>query len=189
MDSVLRRDPYRNWKELASSWKLRPNSGSLVKDLIFVLVIVFLQTTLIPTLLGTMGMIDLLTPWLVVSAIRQRPLQATLIAMVGAFAMETKLAVPAGIYLCSYWIMINVFFQIRPALSWRYRTPWLVSYAASALWIILFEIFVLMFLHETWIFSTNYVFQEIFKLAFAVGFGLYLSREWMRIDAEEPVPQ
>lgn len=189
MESALRRDPYRPYKDFARGWKPRPNTGTLAKDLVFVLLIVFIQTTLFPTLLGSLGMLDLLTPWLVVTAIRQQPLQATLIAMLGAFALETKLAVPAGLYLCSYFIMINIIFQIRLALSWRYRTPWLASYSLAALWLIVFETFVLVFLHETWSFSAAYVFQEILKLAFAVGFGMYISREWMRIDAEEPVPQ
>ncbi|MES2745214.1 MAG: hypothetical protein V4655_07295 [Bdellovibrionota bacterium] len=189
MDSVLRRDGFATWKEIARSWRPRPNSGSLPKDMIFVLLLVFAQTTIFPTLFGSFGIFDLVTPWIVVTSVRQRPLQGTIIALVAAFALETKLAVPAGIYLCSYWIMINVFFQMRPALSWRYRTPWVVSYAVSALWIALFETFVLAFHHETWNFSTTYVLQEIFKIALATGFGMYLSSEWMRIDAEEPVPQ
>lgn len=187
MDSVLRRDGFATYREILHAWRMRPNTGSLPKDVVFVLALVFAQTTIFPTIFGSIGVLDLLTPWLVVSAVRQRPLQATVIALIGAFALETKLAVPAGIYLCSYWIMINVLFQIRPALSWRYRTPWLASYAAAALWVALFEIFVLLG-HETWTFSTAFFFQLIFKLLVAVGFGMFLAREWMRIDAEEPVP-
>ncbi|MBC7658357.1 MAG: hypothetical protein H7249_01465 [Chitinophagaceae bacterium] len=189
MDSLLRRDTWSTVRSLTTGWKLRPNTGSLPKDIIFALIIVFLQTTVIPTLFGSVGVFDLITPWIVVTAVRQRPLQASIIAMVAAYTLETKLAVPAGIYLCSYWILINIFFQIRPALSWRYTTPWLVSYALSTFWIIVFETFVLMFLHENWVFSATFVFQQIAKLIVATGFGLFLSREWMRIDAEEPVPQ
>ena len=189
MDSLLRRNGWSIWKSYLKSWRPHPNSGSLPKDIAFVLVIAFIQTTVLPTLLGTAGVFDLITPWLVVSAVRQRPLQATVLAMIAAFALETKLAVPAGIYLCSYWILMNIFFQIRPALSWRYRTPWMVSYALSSLWIVLFETFVLSFLHDTWTLTPSFVVQEAVKLVVAMGFGMFLSREWMRIDAEEPVPQ
>ncbi len=189
MDSVLLGNSQSGWREFAKSWRPRPNSGSLVKDALFVLFVVFLQTTIFPSVLGSFGNFDLVTPLIVVTAVRQKPLQVTLIAMLGAFALETKSAVPAGIYLCSYWIMINAFFQIRPALSWRYRTPWIASYALSVVWIGLFETFVLIFLHDTWSFSTSYIFQELVKLILALGVGMYFSKEWMRIDAEEPVPQ
>ncbi len=189
MDSLLRRNGWSLWKDQLRGLRPRPNTGSLPKDIAFVLVILFIQTTVLPTVLGSAGVFDFITPWLVVSAVRQRPLQVTVLAMIAAFSLETKLAVPAGIYLCSYWIMINIFFQIRPALSWRYRTPWAVSYAVSSLWIILFETFVLIFLHDTWSVTPSFIIQQALKLLVAVGFGMYLSREWMRIDAEEPVPQ
>jgi hypothetical protein len=189
MDSLIRRNGWSLARGQMQGWRIRPNTGSLPKDILFMLVIVFVQTTILPTIFGTAGTFDLITPWLVVTAIRQLPLQATIVAMIGAFTLETKLAVPAGIYLCSYWILINIFFQIRPALSWRYRTPWMVSYALSAFWIVLFETFVLSFSQETWDFSFGFVFQQLAKIVVATGFGMFLSREWMRIDAEEPVPQ
>ncbi|MBC7532322.1 MAG: hypothetical protein H7318_12145 [Oligoflexus sp.] len=189
MDSLLRRDGWWTWKEALRGWRPRPNTGALPKDIAFVLVIVFFQTTVLPTIFGSGGVFDLITPWIVVSAVRQRPTQATILAMVAAFTLETKLAVPRGIYLCAYWIMINIFFQIRPALSWRYRTPWIVSYVLSALWIVLFETFVLSFLHDTWTFSPSFIVQQALKVFVATMFGMVLSREWMRIDAEEPVPQ
>jgi len=189
MEGLLKRIGWSLFKDQLWGLKPRPNTGSVAKDIAFVLVILFFQTTFFPTILGSAGVLDFITPWLVVTAIRQKPLQATILAMVAAFGLETKLAVPAGIYLCSYWIMINIFFQIRPALSWRYRTPWAVSYLLASLWIILFETSVLVFLHETWSVTPSFVLQQAVKLIVAVGFGMYLSREWMRIDAEEPVPQ
>lgn len=189
MDSLLRRDGWSIWKGHLRGWRPRPNTGALAKDIAFVLVIVFLQTTLLPTIFGAGGVFDFITPWIVVSAVRQKPTQATIVAMVAAFTLETKLAVPRGLYLCAYWIMINIFFQIRPALSWRYRTPWVVSYVLSAFWIVLFETFVLSFLHDTWAFRASFIFQQAAKIVVSTGFGMFLSREWMRIDAEEPVPQ
>src|SRR6476469_2436856 len=149
MDSLIRRNGWSVAKGQLSGWRPKPNTGSVPKDIAFVLVIVFIQTTVLPSIFGVGGVFDLITPWLVVTAVRQRPAQATLIAIVAAFTLETKLAVPRGIYLCAYWIMINIFFQIRPALSWRYRTPWMVSYVLSAFWIVLFETFVLSFWHDT----------------------------------------
>lgn len=189
MDSLIERDGLTRMKHELRLWKPKPNSGSLLKDSIFLLALVFLQSTLLPALFGTMAFFDLLTPWLVITCVRQRPLQATLLCFIGAWALETRLAVPAGIYLCSYWILANVIFQFRGALSWRYKTPWFVSYLVSGLWVILFESFVIGFLHQSWIPDATFLLQQIIRLTVSVSFGMLLSREWMRIDAEEPVPQ
>lgn len=189
MDSLIERDGLARLKDGLRAWKPRPNSGSLLKDSIFLIVLVFVQTTLLPAVVGTMSCFDLITPWLVIICVRQQALQATFLCLFGAWVLETRLAVPAGIYLCSYWILANVIFQFRGALSWRYKTPWLVSYSVASLWLILFESFVIGFLHHTWMPEATFALQQVLRLVISVGFGMLLSREWMRIDAEEPVPQ
>ena len=189
MDSLTRSNGWLFTKDRLDAWRIRPNTGSFWKDLLFIFVILFIQTTILPSLIGLPGWYDLITPWLVVSAVRQKPLQATALALAAAFYLETKMAIPAGLYLCSYWIMINIFFQIRPALSWRYRTPWLASHSLALLWIILCEAMVLSALNENPVLTPTYVMQQLVRLLVGTGFGLYLSKEWMRIDAEEPVPQ
>ncbi len=188
MENLLGQSGLASWRSRLKGWKPKPNSGSLLKDVVFMLAIVFIQTTALPTVFGSVIVFDLVTPWLVVTAVRQKPLQGTIIALVGAFALETKMAVPAGIYLCSYWILVNILFQIRPALSWRYRVPWLASYTIAGLWIILFETFVLSFLHDSWSFSPAFLIRKSVKLVIGIAYGMMLAREWMRIDAEEPVP-
>jgi hypothetical protein len=189
MEGLIQRDGLARFRMGLRSWIPRPNSGSFVKDLLFVLLLVFAQTTLLPAFFGTMSFIDLITPWLVVTCVRQHPLQATLICLLAASTLETRLAVPAGLYLCNYWILANVIFQFRGALSWRYKTPWFVSYLVAGLWVILFESFVIAFLHQNWLPQPAYIFQQLLRVVIGVVFGMILSREWMRIDAEEPVPQ
>lgn len=189
MEGLIHRDGLARFKEGLRAWTPRPNSGSLYKDAIYILLLVFAQTTLIPALFGTMAFLDLMTPWLVITCVRQYPLQATLLCLLGALGLETRLAVPAGIYLCNYWILANVIFQFRGALSWRYKTPWFVSYLVAGLWVILFESFVIAFLHRNWLPEPAYIVQQVLRLGFGIAFGMLLSRDWMRIDAEEPVPQ
>ncbi|MFY7929682.1 MAG: hypothetical protein ACOVS5_12495 [Oligoflexus sp.] len=189
MNLLARQDLVSRSRLVLHDWRLRPNTGRFWKDVIFLFIVVFIQTTVGPTLLGKFGFIDLMTPWIVITAIRQRPLQVILLTSLAAFLLETRLAVPAGLYLCAYWILCNILIQIRPALSWRYRTPWFVCYTGSALWILLFESFVLHFLQPGLLTETSYVIHMLIRVLVAAGFGMYLSREWMNIDAEEPVPQ
>ncbi len=188
-DILERRDIFTRMRRGSKTWRLRPNSGSFAKDLLFLLVICFIQLTILPYLFGSLGYLDLITPWLVITFIRQRHWQATILAVVGAITLETRLAVPAGLYICAYWILANVIILVRPALSWRYKTPWLVSYALAALWVMLFEVFVINFLQTASLTQPFYIAQQIIRFLVTISFGMYLSREWMTIDAEEPVPQ
>ncbi len=172
------------------SWCPRPNTGLFWKDLIFLLFIVFLQTTVAPSLLGSLGHLDFLTPWLVITFIRQRAPQACLMAVAGGLLLETRLAVPAGLYICAYLIVCTLLVQVRPALSWRYRTPWLFCYAAATLWLIVFEGFVIHFLKSSSPLSQwEFLLQSILRILVAISLGMALSRKWMKLDAEEPVPQ
>jgi hypothetical protein len=189
MNLLARQDLLARSRYFLQDWKPRPNTGRFWQDVIFLFFIAFVQTTVGPTLFGKFGYVDLVTPWIVITSIRQRPLQAILLTSIAAFLLETRLAVPAGLYLCAYWILCNLLIQIRPALSWRYRTPWFVCYLASTLWILLFESFVLHFLQPGLLTEVSYVMHMLIRVLVAVGFGMYLSREWMNIDAEEPVPQ
>lgn len=189
LDILERHDLWSQILRSYQKWIPRPNSGSFIKDLIFLLFIAFVQTTILPHLFGLFGYLDLMTPWLVITFIRQRPLQATILALTGAMILETRLAVPAGLYLCAYWILANVLLLVRPILSWRYKTPWLVSYALASLWILLFELFVINFLQTASLSQPGYIVQQIIRPLVAISFGMYLARNWMTIDAEEPVPQ
>lgn len=189
MDLLDRKDFISQLRLALQDWKPRPNAGHITKDVLFVLWIGFVQTTIFPSLLGVYGYLDLMTPWLVVTFIRQRPAHAMLLATIGALVLETRLAVPAGIYICAYWILCSFLIQVRPALSWRYRLPWFVCYLGATLWVLLFESFVINFLQANLLLKPSYYVQAMLRLAVATGFGMYLSREWMNIDAEEPVPQ
>ena len=188
MTLLYRRSPYQQLKHALYGWRLRPNTGSFLKDVLFLLVVIFLQVTITYSILGSFGAVDLITPWVVITAIRQRALQATLLGGMAGFVLETRLAVPAGLYVSAYWILVSVLVQVRGALSWRYKTSWFVSYVLATLWLICFEGFVVNFQESGQIFSLDFVGASILKLLVAAGYGMYLSQEWMSIHAEEPVP-
>lgn len=167
---------------------LRPNTGRFWQDTLFVVILTALQLAIFPSLFGRYILIDLVTPWLVISSVRQRPMAATLLVFVAALTLETRSATPRGLYLCPYWIMANVIMAIRPTFSWRHRVPWLMTYLTATLFVIGFESFVYAFTSRVAELGPLYWLRQAFRLAIAVAFGMFLARRWLSIDAEEPVP-
>jgi hypothetical protein len=173
---------------LAPEFILRPNTGRFWQDALFVLAVTAIQIAIAPSLTGRYFHIDALTPWLVITCVRQRPLQATMLVALAAFALETRSAAPRGLYLCSYWIMANIIITIRPTFSWRHHVPWYVTYVAATVFIIAFESFVYGFTARIDELGMVYWLRQLVRLGISAGFGMILAREWLSIDAEEPVP-
>lgn len=167
----------------------RPNTGRLWLDIVFVLFMVTLQVFILPLFLGKYLYLDIVTPWLAISFVRQKPINANILALVAACALEGHSSTPSWLYICSYWIMSNVIMNVRGNLSWRHRVPWMVTFALSQFWIIMFESLVISFQMGIDYLGFKYWGLQIPRLAFAVGLGMYLSREWLDFNAEEPVPQ
>lgn len=169
--------------------KPRPNSGFFYKDVIYLIMIGFLQNTIIPTLMPWGLTIDLITPWLVITAIRQHALPATILAFLAAFILELNSTIPSGIYIVTYWITVNLIVQVRLALSWRHQIPWTVSYLMAGLWVHAFESVVVFMSQGMEGITLVFLAQQVFKIFTAVCFGMLLCQEWLKFDAEEPVPQ
>jgi hypothetical protein len=101
--------------------------------------------------------------------------------LLAASILETHSTIPAGVYLCAYWIMYNVIITVRPTLSWRHRMPWLATLALSELWIIIFENFVAFFIDGIAGFSLHHAINLVVRLACAVGVGQLIwiyRRQW-----------
>jgi hypothetical protein len=172
-------------KEIAYDLRVRPNTGKLWQDVVNILVIFFIQSTLLPTFLSPNVTLDLLTPWLVITFVRQKLFPASVLAIVGALVAEMHSSVPAGLYICVYWIMANVIFQIKPALSWRLPTPWLFVYAVSASWVMLFESFVVALNKGADIVAGSFMVSYLIRLSVAIGFGYLLCRSYLEFREEE----
>ncbi|MGE0173654.1 MAG: hypothetical protein AB7T49_12730 [Oligoflexales bacterium] len=172
-------------KEFLYEARLRPNTGKLYRDVINLLVVFVIQTSIFPTFLGTSIVIDLITPWLVMSFVRQKLFPATVLALVGAISLEMHSSFPAGLYVCIYWITANIIFQIKPALSWRLLVPWVVVFSVSALWVLFWESFIMVFTKGTDGINEFFVFKQFLRFAVAVSFGVVLCRPWLEFKEEE----
>ncbi|SMF32153.1 hypothetical protein [Pseudobacteriovorax antillogorgiicola] len=177
------------FKRFLQELRPRPNSGYFYRDVFYLVAIGFIQNTIVPAL-SVLGItIDLMTPWIVITAIRQNALPATALAFIAALILEMRSTVPAGMYLVIYWITVNLIIQVRLALSWRHRIPWFVTYLLAAVWVHLFEVFVVFMSRGMESMTLVFTIQQIVKIVTAVAFGMFICQEWLRFDAEEPVPQ
>ena len=122
-------------------------------------------------------------------AIRQHALPATILAFLAAFILELNSTIPSGIYIVTYWITVNLIVQVRLALSWRHQIPWTVSYLMAGLWVHAFESVVVFMSQGMEGITLVFLAQQVFKIFTAVCFGMLLCQEWLKFDAEEPVPQ
>ena len=174
---------------LATEFTPRPHTQKLWLDVLFVLFIAAIHMTILPSVLGKYVKVDLITPWLVIHFVVQRPFPATILAMISAFTLESHSAVPSGIYLCIYWIMGNVIMQVRTNLSWRHNIPWLAAFALAELWVILFETFVLVFTAGINMLTFTYLGAQLTRMISGVAFGFCICQPWLKVDAEEAVPQ
>lgn len=169
--------------------KPHPNSGSFRKDVAYIIMVSFIQNTIFPSLLSPNFAVDLLTPWLVISSIHQRVLPANLLCILIGFTLELNSNVPAGMYVVAYLIITNLIIQVRPAISWRHQIPWFVIYFLAALWLHIFEFFLVLMRSSGEGLTLIYSLQQLTKIFTSVGFGMILCQKWLKFDADEPVPK
>ena len=176
------------WNHLADFLKVRPYTGSLVRDLPFLLVVCALHYTIVPSLVGRYLLIDLLTPWLVVTFIAAPTGKGALIALIGAFLMETRTSAPAGMYLTCFWMIGTGIYVSRSSLSWRHSFPWVVTFVVAELWMILAEIFVSHVMLGHWHLTLQEVLIQCARLVFSVGWGMILCKRFRTCELPLETP-
>lgn len=187
---VMQESGWRRWlRHRLPEFRFKPHTGRLWLDLVYLLVLVAFEVSILKSLTGPFLVIDLVTPWLVTSIIQKRAGSATLVMFVAAMIQEAQSSLPSGTLICAYWIITNVIVQVRPALSWRSMTPWLVIFASSSLFVTIFQLMINVMISGLGDINFLRIIQLFIQVLISVIFGLTLCRQWMTIDAEEPVPQ
>lgn len=154
----------------------RPVSGSFGLDVFYVILIIALQVSILPSLISY-SRIDLLTPWLVFLFIGLSTGPAMILALLGAIALENHGTVPAGLYFCSYWIMGTLISLFKKNISWRNTLPWIATFGISQLWIVLFETFVFLVKTSNLLFlDLKYGAGAFIRMLTALFIGLFAAR-------------
>jgi hypothetical protein len=178
MDATLNR-----LKSLAAASRpwlaLRPASGRLPLDLVYLIIIGALHHTVLPTLVGHVLLVDLVTPWLVATFILAPLGRGALVGALGALIVELHSTAPVGLYLCAYWVVAVILRLTRSTLSWRHAFPWAVTFAAAELWVIGFESFVIGVSEGLTRFTVGYVIVQAARLCLSVLVGMLFARPYV----------
>lgn len=184
MDDTMQR--FKGYAAQAAPFvRLRPATGRLWLDIIFLLVIGVVHNAIAPTFTGNWLFLDLITPWLTVHFVTQSLPKAALLGAIGALMIETHTAAPAGLYFCAYWVVIVTLQLTRSTLSWRHAFPWLVTMTATEAWVIGFESFVRLVNEGTGAFHLEDLLRQSTRLVAAALFGLFLARRFITGNADE----
>lgn len=163
--------------------KIRPYTGSLAKDVFYLLLMSALHHTLLPSVVGRYQLVDILTPWIVVTLVAAPLGKGAFLAMLGAFLIETRTTAPSGMYLTGYWMIGIGIYLSKASLSWRHYFPWIVTLTVAQLWIILFELFVNAVILNNFVFTLQQFLIQSSRLGFAVGFGMILCQRFRTDEA------
>ena len=175
MTRQLRRRSSRGlWRR--ASLHLRPYSGRLWLDCLLVLVVAALDTSILPSMFGSLTNIDLMTPWLVTALVHAPLPSGALLAGLGALLMEAHGSAPAGLYLVAYWLIAVLIYLCRSTLSWRHAFPWLVTYGIAEVWVTGFEAFVLTVKAGSLPGDFGFFARAVAQILLAVGIGALLCR-------------
>jgi hypothetical protein len=179
-------------KSVRPTLSLRPHTGRLWLDLLYLLVIGALHHTVLPSLSRSLVVVDLMTPWLIACFVTETLPRGALLGLVGAMIVETHSAAPAGLYVCAYWVIAVVLYLTRSTLSWRHAFPWVVTFAVGELWVVGFESFVTAVNAGGQPTSAPLAFVDWSRLALggtrviiAVALGMLISQRLRTIDFEE----
>ena len=174
--------------EKRAEYRFRPHTGRFWLDLIYLTLLMGVEEVLLRPLSSSYFLIDLVTPWLLVSFVQKQKGAALFLAIYAGFMQEARSSLPQGTFLCAYLVMVTVLLQVRSALSWRYATPWLVGFALSELLIASLITTVILVLGGGRLLGSEHFVDLALRVGAGVGFGYLLCRPWLAFDAEEPVP-
>lgn len=166
----------------------RFHSGTLIGDLYFLMVMLFIQTTLIPKIIPNITT-ELITIWLCLFSVFLSPLRCILFGFLAALGLETHYLVPASFYMFNYWIVGILIVLVRNHISWRNYWPWLTTFLLASLWINTSETFMLIvksnnYGHTPWQYATSL----LIRLTFTTAVGFFIVSRQIIGQFEEPCP-
>ena len=180
---------WRAFVGFACRYKFRPHTGNFGVDLLYILVLIILEESLVGSVFGWIGPIDLVSTWLMVNLLRKKPAPALFMAVLVGLVQESRSSVPAGTYLCIYWILAVGIVQLRPVLSWRFYTPWVTMFCVTQLALELIKWAILAISSDVFSLSVRELLLVIVQVGVALGFGLWVCQPFLGPYAEEPTPQ
>jgi len=152
----------------------KPFSGSEGADYLYLIILATLQTAILPTLLPDYLMIDILTPWITLVFICKKSSSAVIQGFLAAILIETHSATPAGLYICSYWILGTAVTLLRGSMAWHSRVSWVSLIILAQSWVFVTEFFVSFIESQALPTDIYFYIGQGFRIIFAAVFGMFL---------------
>lgn len=175
--------------DLVEAYRFRPHTSNFAIDLVFLVVLICLEETLVSSVLGPHLTVDLLTVWVACSVLQKQAGPAFVYAVCAALMQESRTSTPAGTYVCAYWILSILIVHFRPVLSWRFFTPWMAMFFAANILVITMSLLVVFVSSSYANFTFWHLVSFLFRIAVGLGFGVYISKDFIGPYSEEPIPQ
>jgi hypothetical protein len=166
-------DQLRKW------WPMRPNTGLLWADLLWLLVVGAMDSYIFPSVTFGLMPFNLMAPWLVVTFVTAPTAVSFFVFIMGTLILETNSAVPRGMYLTSYWVIFSVLILARKTLSWRHTVPWLVTFFSAAFFICNFEMLLIFMRQDPTQLDFFYFAKQVIRVTLCVLAGMTLAQPWM----------
>ena len=152
-----------------------PQAGQIRYQLVAIMLLTFVQLTILPSILPAMVFIDLLTSWLALSLVFHSQFRAYLLTLLSGIILETHLSVPIGFILSPYFCFAVLVLNIRNHISWRRISSWVTLLGAFQLWLMGFKLlFAIMHYEKHPLISVNQLAQFLITAIGSVLFGLLL---------------
>ncbi len=160
-------------------WPMRPNTGLLWADVLWLTVLCAIDTHILPSLTGGILPFSLLTPWLVVTFVVAPSHVSFTLLVLGALFLETNSAAPRGLYLTAYWVIFSVLTLARKSLSWRHAVPWLVTFFFASFFVLNFESLLIFLRQDPAQLDFFHFAKQVVHVTLCVVVGMSLAQPWM----------
>ena len=168
---------------------MRPATGLLWADLLWLFVVAALDSYIFPALTDGIIPFRMLTPWLVVTFVVARTETSFLVLVLGSLLLETSTAAPRGLYLTGYCVIFAVITLTRKTLSWRHAVPWIVTFFFSSFFLANFETAVIFLRQDPNQLDFFHFAKQIIRVTLCVVVGMAFAQPWMtRFKGEAPAP-
>jgi len=170
-------------------WPMRPATGTLWADVLWLLVVGAIDTYILPAVTDNILPFRLMTPWLVVTFVVAKTEMAFVALVIGSLLVETSTGAPRGLYLTGYWVIFAVLTLTRKTLSWRHAVPWLVTFFISSFFLTNFETAVIFLRQDPTQLDFFHFAKQTIRVTLCVVVGMALAQSWMyRFKGDSPTP-
>jgi hypothetical protein len=170
-------------------WPIRPATGILWADILWLLIVGALDTYVLPAVTDNLLPFRLMTPWLIVTFVVARTDLAFIAMLLGSLIIETSTAAPRGLYLTGFWVIYATITLTRKTLSWRHAVPWLVTFFAASFSLANFETAVIFLRQDPAQLDFFHFAKQTIRVTLCVVVGMAMAQSWMyRFKGDSPSP-